>query len=159
MPKCQECGNKVPMGSINLTGKTYCLACIYRSEFTTATSEYLLNIWEKNDRSTYYSDAFDVIHNILTERGEVIPPQNKLEPPITTSASSNTGSESSVTSSGGMGLFNIIKHSIIGMILIALLFFMAEGLDHILHRYGINSAIEPFINNVFNKILSILQNH
>lgn len=41
------------------------------------TTDELLNIWVKNDRDEYSTKAFEAIHDILLERGQIIPPQKE----------------------------------------------------------------------------------
>lgn len=41
------------------------------------STKRLLEIWVKNDRGEYTEEAFNIIAEILTERGEDLPPQEK----------------------------------------------------------------------------------
>ena len=49
---------------------------IYNNMVLKDTQE-LADIWQKNDRVLWASEAFDVIHDILLERGNNLPPQGE----------------------------------------------------------------------------------
>jgi len=49
-----------------------------RLHFESLSSEELLDIWTANDRNEYAGETFNVISEILTERGVDIPPQSQF---------------------------------------------------------------------------------
>jgi len=52
-----------------------------RTNMETKSTEYLIKIWEENDREEWAEDAFEAIEQILKERGEALPLQKYSAPP------------------------------------------------------------------------------
>jgi len=46
-----------------------------RRHMEETSTDALIQIWRENDRTQYVDEAFEAIRQLLTERGETIPPQ------------------------------------------------------------------------------------